>query len=80
MADNKEKKMRPAGKNDKFDVTYTHFATERQKAEILTGNGEKFDNDALLEMLGFKKNEQGELTIKAYDGGKAKTSKGQDER
>ena len=81
MADNKrEVKTKPAGKNDKFDVTYTHFATEKQKNELSTGKGEKFDNNALIEMLGFRENENGEMVVKAYDGGKAKVSKEQDER
>ena len=76
----RKKKMKPAGKNDSFDVTYTHFKTDRQRNELSTGNGERFDNDVLLEMLGFKENENGEMAIKAYDGGKAKVSKEQDER
>ena len=76
----RKRKMKPAGKNDSFDVTYTHFATEREKTELLTGKGERFDNDELLRMLGFTENENGEMTIKAYDGGKVKASKEQDER
>lgn len=81
MANNKEQvKTKPAGKNDSFDVTYTHFATDRQKNELSTGKGEKFDNNELLKMLGFKENENGEMAIKAYDGGKVRTSKEQDER
>ncbi|MCI9365820.1 MAG: hypothetical protein HFJ54_04410 [Clostridia bacterium] len=67
MAENKKRKMKPAGKNDEFDLTYTHFAAAKQRPEILTGDGERFDNVELLKTLGFSENEQGVLALKTAD-------------
>lgn len=63
----KEKKFIPASENDKLIITCTHFASNKEKTELLTGEGKEFDNDALLETLGFKKDDKGVLTLNTVD-------------
>ena len=53
----------PAGKGEKINITYTHFAANQERGEIAVGEGKEFDNDALLTMLGFEKDENGELKL-----------------
>lgn len=60
-------KSKAAGKNDKFEITYTEFAANQERTEITTGEGKQFDNDALLELLGFQKDANGELKLSAAD-------------
>ena len=61
----KKYESKPAGVNDKIEVTYTNFATNRERTEARTGEGKEFDNEELLRLLGFKENSQGEMTLSA---------------
>ena len=63
MVKSKKFKTVPAGKDDKFISTYAEFAANEQRTEIRTGENKEFDNDVLLEILGFEKNEKGELKL-----------------
>lgn len=67
----KKKEVRktvPAGKNDNMELTYTQFATNQERTEMLTGEGKEFDNDALLELLGFEKDGNGlKLSTSSHD-------------
>ena len=71
-----ERKFSPAGKDEKFSITYTHFAGNQEKTEILTGDGREFDNDTLLEILGFEKDSSGILRLPAEDHEFDRDSKG----
>ncbi len=75
MADNKKQKSKPAGKEDSFEVTYTNFATNRERTELTVGEGKEFDNDALLKTLGFEEKD-GALVIKAGPNEVKKDEKG----
>lgn len=60
MSNNKKQfKTVPAGKDDNLNLTYTHFETNQARDEIKTGEGHEFDNDVLLELLGFEKDGKG---------------------
>lgn len=72
----KRLKSRPAGVNDKLDITYTNFAANREKTEARTGEGKGFDNEELLKMLGFKENAQGVMTVSATPNEIEKDEKG----
>ena len=64
----KEVKKVPAGKNDELTLTYTQFATDKERSELLAPEGHEFDNDALLEMLGFEKDGKGlKLVTEGHD-------------
>ena len=71
-----ERKFSPAGKDEKFSITYTHFAGNQEKTEILIGDGREFDNDTLLEILGFEKDSSGILRLPAEDHEFDRDSKG----
>ena len=71
-----ELKSKPAGVNDNLEVTYTSFATNREKTEARTGEGKEFDNEELLRMLGFKENAQGIMTLSASPNNVEKDAKG----
>ena len=66
MAEKEMKKTKPAGANERIDVTYTTFATNREKTEMRTGEGKDFDNEELLKMLGFEEKD-GVLSLKATE-------------
>lgn len=72
----KERKNRPAGVNDEFDVGYTYFATNREKTELKAGQGHEFDNNELLKALGFKE-KSGVMTLGATSNTVEKDEKGQ---
>lgn len=60
------KKKTGAGEHDTdYKFGYTEFAGKADKTEIKVANGEEFDNTALLEMLGFKQNNQGIMILEA---------------
>lgn len=65
----KEKKRIPAGKNDNVTVTYTQFAANQEKTQVITGDGKEFDNDALLKLLGFEKGANGVLSLQTEEHG-----------
>ncbi len=64
MTEKLKGKSRPAGIGDKLKIGYTHIATNDKKTELRTGEGQEFDNNALLEMLGFKE-ENGIMKLSA---------------
>lgn len=53
----------PADSSDKFEITYTEFAANQERTEILSGEGKEFENDTLLEVLGFEKDSKGVLVL-----------------
>lgn len=55
----------PADSNDKFEITYTEFAANQERTEILSGEGKEFENDTVLEILGFEKDSKGILVLQA---------------
>lgn len=60
MSNNKKQfKTVPAGKDDELNIAYTQFASNLARSEIKSGEGHEFDNDALLELLGFEKDGKG---------------------
>ena len=63
----KKYKVSPAGRNDKFEITYTGFAADIERTEIKVDEGHEFDNEGLLQMLGFEKDENGNLKLPASD-------------
>lgn len=65
MAKTVKKKSMPAGKNDNIRVAYTQFESNMDRTEIKVGDGREFDNDALLELLGFEKDASGVLRLPA---------------
>lgn len=56
-------KRTPIGKEEGVELTYTNFAANQERTQLQTGEGREFENDILLEMLGFKKDENGNLRI-----------------
>lgn len=68
MTKKKEVKTVPAGTKDKLNITYTQFATNKEKSELIAPEGHEFDNDALLKMLGFEKDGKGlKLVAEGHD-------------
>ena len=63
MTKKREVKSNPAGKDEKLTITYTGFATNLEKSEMLVQEGKQFDNDALLELLGFEKDGNGGMKL-----------------
>ena len=63
MTKKREVKSNPAGKDEKLTITYTGFATNLEKSEMLVQEGKQFDNDALLELLGFEKDDRGSMKL-----------------
>ncbi len=61
------KAKNPAGRNEKFEVTYTGFATNKERTEMQIDEGHEFDNEALLQMLGFEKDSNGQLVLKTNE-------------
>lgn len=69
MSNNKKQfKTVPAGKDDKLNLTCTQFAANQERTEIKAPEGKEFDNDALLELLGFEKDGKGlKLAVEGHD-------------
>lgn len=57
----------PAGKDSKINITYTEFAANQERTEIKTGEGREFDNDTLLQILGFEKDADGILKLQTEE-------------
>lgn len=65
---NKQFKTVPAGKDDRLNLTCTQFASNQERSEIKAPEGREFDNDALLELLGFEKDGKGlKLPTEGHD-------------
>lgn len=69
MSNNKKQfKTVPAGKDDKLNLTCTQFASNQERSEIIAPEGREFDNDVLLELLGFEKDGKGlKLVAEGHD-------------
>ena len=62
-----KKKTIPAGKDSKINITYTEFAANQERTELVVGAGKEFDNDTLLEILGFEKDTDGILRLQVEE-------------
>lgn len=67
----KEKKLgkkitNPAEPNDHYSLDYTIIAANEQQKEIKFGDGMQFENDLVLQALGFKPDKEGVLKIPAF--------------
>lgn len=75
MSNEQKRKNRPAGVNDKFNMGYTYFASNKEKSQLKTGEGHNFDNNELLKALGFTE-KNGVMTLNASSNTVEKNEKG----